>query len=110
MSKNLFEQKITKKLNALADQHPSTPQVISHVLEHIQDRKKPKKQVWKVTSLAFAAVLASVAITPNILQFMNKNDETTQTVMATSDKLSPQMVEDLEMVMVFGENVPRHGS
>ncbi|MBF7694913.1 hypothetical protein [Acinetobacter rathckeae] len=110
MNKNQFEQNITKKLDTLAQQHPNKSQVITHVLGHIKDKKANKRHMWKVTSLAFAAVLASIAIAPNVFHFMNKNDDASQTAMATTEKLSPQMVEDLEMVMVFGENNPRHGS
>ncbi|SDB84997.1 hypothetical protein [Acinetobacter boissieri] len=109
MNKNPFEQKITKTLDTLAKQHPQSPQVISNVLKDIRDQKQRQRNGWKITSLAFAAVLASIIIAPNIFHIMSK-DESTQTAMATTEKLSPQMVEDLEMVMVFGENNLRHGS
>jgi len=60
-----------------------------------------------MTGFAVAAAVMGIFVLPNSLDLNQQNYEH-QTI--ASPKLSPQMVEDLEMLSVFAEDKASHGS
>ncbi|RSP70305.1 hypothetical protein EA729_13005, partial [Acinetobacter baumannii] len=61
---------------------------------------------WKMTGFALAAAITGFVILPNSVDMLDKP----QNQVVVNPKLSPQMVEDLEMLMVLGEDKVQHGS
>lgn len=106
MKNDDFTKQVTSKLDGLARQHKDKPVVMNHVLEHIQTRSTSRYGWWKMTGFALAAALAGFIVLPNALELTEKP----QNQVVASPKLSPQMVEDLEMLMVLGEDKVPHGS
>ena len=105
MNHDDFLKQVTNKLDGLAQQHKGKPIVMNHVLDQIQVQKHSRFAFLKMSGFALAAALAGVVVLPNI----NPHEET-QTQVVSTPKLSPQMVEDLEMLMVLGEDQVQHGS
>jgi hypothetical protein len=105
MNQDDFLKQVTSKLDRLAQQHKDKPVVMHHVLEHIQDARHSRFAFLKMSGFALAAAIAGVVVLPNL---GSHNETQTQTV--SVPKLSPQMVEDLEMLMVLGEDKVPHGS
>lgn len=101
-----FTKRVTSKLDGLADNHKDKVTVMNHVLDHIQERRSSYYSVWKMTGFALAAAITGFMILPNSVEFSEKP----QNQAIVSPKLSPQMVEDLEMLMVLGEDKVPHGS
>ncbi len=106
MNKDDFTKKVTSKLDTLATHHKAKPVVINHVLETIQDRPSPHYSMWRMTGFALAAAITGFVILPNSMEMT----EQPQNQVAVTPKLSPQMVEDLEMLLVLGEDRVGHGS
>lgn len=107
MKNDDFNNQLKTKLDQLAQQHPDKPLVINHVLDQIQHKKWSQRRHWKMTGFAIAAAVTGIFVLPNSLDINNKDYEQ-QTI--ASPKLSPQMVEDLEMLSVFAEDKATHGS
>ena len=59
-----------------------------------------------MSGFALVATITGFVILPNAVTL----NETPQTQVVSVPKLSPQMVEDLEMLMVLGEDKAPHGS
>jgi hypothetical protein len=98
---------VRHQLNKLADQQQNKKaMVMNHVLDHIQTRKNSRYGLWRMSGFALAAAITGFVILPNSDVFEPKQE--TQAVI--SPKLSPQMMEDLEMLMVLGEEKVPHGS
>lgn len=97
MNQDEFTKQIIQKLDHLAKTHAQKNAVQNNVLQAI----KPN---WKY---ALAAALAIFMIVPTATHFFDHKE---QTSIAVSNKISPQMAEDLEMMMVFGEDKTTHGS
>lgn len=93
MHQDDFNRQITQKLNQLAYRHPAKQRLMEQVA------LKTKATKWKLMSYAIAAAITGFMVLPNLVQHQTN---------PTVAKLSPQMVEDLEMVRVFGEDT--HGS
>ena len=105
MKQDDFLKQVTSKLDGLAQHHKDKPVVMNHVLEHIQEVQHSRFAFLKMSGFALAAAIAGVVVLPNIV---SHNEPQTQAVSAP--KLSPQMLEDLEMLMVLGEDKVPHGS
>lgn len=105
MKQDDFLKQVTSKLDGLAQHHKDKPVVMNHVLEHIQDAQHSRFAFLKMSGFALAAAIAGVVVLPNIV---SHNEPQTQAV--STLKLSPQMLEDLEMLMVLGEDKVPHGS
>lgn len=101
-----FSKKIAQRLNQLAEQHQDKPQVMNHVLDHVQQRSTTQYGWLKMSGFALTAALTGILIFPNT-ETLNETP-ITQTQNVT--KLSPQLVEDLEMLRVLGEDNTQHGS
>lgn len=105
MNHDDYLKQVTSKLDGLAQQHKDKASVVNHVLEHIQDKKTTRYGMWKMSGFALAAAITGIAILPHSLPL---HETTPQS--HVSPKLSPQMVEDLEMLMVLADEQVRHDS
>jgi hypothetical protein len=101
-----FKKQVSSKLDELAQHHPNKPLVMNHVLDKIQDKKSSRYGFLKMSGYAVAAAITGFIVIPNVTEITQQ--PTDQAVI--SPKLSPQMVEDLEMLMVMGEDEIPHGS
>ena len=107
MKKDEFTKQVTSKLDQLArEQHHNKMFVMNHVLDSVQKRPTSFYSIWKMTGFAFAAAIMGVVVLPSSLQLTDKP----QNQVIVNPKLSPQMVEDMEMLMVLGEGKVPHGS
>ena len=106
MKQDDFLKQVTSKLDGLAQQHKAKPVVMNHVLDHIQQQKSSRFVYFKMTGFALAAAIAGIVVLPNSFDMSEKP----QNQVVVTPKLSPQMVEDLEMLMVLGEDKVPHGS
>ena len=59
-----------------------------------------------MSGFAFAAAIMGIVVLPGSLQLADKP----QNQVIANPKLSPQMVEDMEMLLVLGEDKVQHGS
>lgn len=102
-----FAKDLAQKLEIIAKSHQNTPVVMDYVLNKVY---KPKKNYYmKAMGFAIAAAIASIVVLPHAFNLKN-DDHNAQISVTNPTKLSPQMVEDLEMVMVLGEDSRTHGS
>ena len=106
MKQDDFLKQVTSKLDALAQHHKDKPVVMNQVIETIQDRETARYGLWKMSGFALAAAIAGFVVFPNSIEMAAKP----QNQVVVTPKLSPQMVEDLEMLMVLGEDKVPHGS
>ena len=107
MKKDEFTKQVTSKLDQLArEQHHNKMLVMNHVLDSVQKRPTSFYSIWKITGFTFAAAIMGVVVLPSSLQLTDKP----QNQVIVNPKLSPQMVEDMEMLMVLGEGKVPHGS
>lgn len=108
MNNDDFTKQVTGKLNSLAQHHRNKAVVMEHVLEEIKDKSfKSHFMTWKMTGFALAAAITGFVILPNAVDL---DDKPSQQQVVVTPKLSPQMMEDLEMLSVFGEESAAHGS
>ncbi|MDN5512459.1 hypothetical protein [Acinetobacter sp.] len=106
MKQDDFLKQVTSKLDGLAQHHKAKPTVMNHVIEEIQARETSRYGLWKMSGFALAAAIAGFVVFPNSIEMATKP----QNQVVVTPKLSPQMVEDLEMLMVLGEDKVPHGS
>ena len=106
MKQDDFLKQVTSKLDGLAQHHKAKPVVMHHVIEEIQDRETARYGLWKMSGFALAAAIAGFVVLPNSMEMTTQPQNQAVSV----PKLSPQMVEDLEMLMVLGEDKVPHGS
>ena len=107
MKKDEFTKRVTSRLDQLAkEQHHNKMLVMNHVLDSVQKKHTSFYSIWKMTDFAFAAAIMGIVVLPSSLQLTDKP----QNQVIVNPKLSPQMVEDMEMLMVLGEGKVPHGS
>lgn len=107
MSRNDNLKSIRNQLNTLADQQKMAKAVVmQNVLNEIQDQKSSRYSMWRMSGFALAAAITGFIILPNSAVF----DAQPETQVVVTPKLSPQMIEDLEMLLVLGEDKVPHGS
>ena len=106
MKQDDYLKKVTSKLDGLAQHHKDKAVVMNHVIEEIQERETSRYGLWKMSGFALAAAIAGFVVFPNSINIAEKP----QNQVVVTPKLSPQMVEDLEMLMVLGEDKVPHGS
>lgn len=107
MNKDEFTKQVTSKLDQLAkEQQHNKLMVMNHVLDSVQKKPTSYYSIWKMSGFALAAAITGIVILPNSLQLTDKP----QNQVVINPKLSPKMVEDMEMLMVLGEDKVRHGS
>lgn len=108
MKNDDFAKQLTSKLDQLAQNHRNKAVVMERVLEDIQPKPFMSRfSSWKMTGFALAAAITGFVVLPEVVQLDQKTD---QQQVIVSPKLSPQMMEDLEMLSVFGEEKVAHGS
>lgn len=100
-----FIHKIVQTLEKQAQQHPETDQVLKHVMHAVQQRPA-KRQVWAMSGFALAAAIAGMSLAPNLLS----HQSAVQPQTVNTAKLSPQMIEDLEMLSLLGTETKKYGS
>jgi len=101
-----FIKQVNQKLDRLAQSHQQKAKVMNNVLEHIHERESSRYGMLKMSGFALVAAIAGFIVLPNAVT-MNTKPEVQ---IVSTPKLSPQMVEDLEMLMVLGEDKVPHGS
>ncbi|MFW2034682.1 hypothetical protein [Acinetobacter junii] len=107
MNKDEFTKQMTSKLDQLAkEQHHNKMLVMNHVLDTVQKKPTSYYSIWKMTGFALAAAITGIVVLPNSIDLTDKP----QNQVIVNPKLSPQMVEDMEMLMAFGEDRVPHGS
>ncbi|MFV5383906.1 hypothetical protein [Acinetobacter junii] len=107
MNKDEFTKQMTSKLDQLAkEQHHNKMLVMNHVLDTVQKKPTSYYSIWKMTGFALAAAITGIVVLPNSIDLADKP----QNQVIVNPKLSPQMVEDMEMLMAFGEDRVPHGS
>ena len=107
MKKDEFTKRVTSRLDQLAkEQHHNKMLVMNHVLDSVQKKPSSFYNIWKMSGFAFAAAIMGIVVLPGSLQLADKP----QNQVIANPKLSPQMVEDMEMLMVLGEGKVPHGS
>ena len=107
MNKDEFTKQVTSKLDQLAkEQHHNKMLVMNHVLDTAQKKPTSYYSIWKMTGFALAAAITGIVVLPNSIDLADKP----QNQVIVNPKLSPQMVEDMEMLMAFGEDRVPHGS
>ena len=107
MNKDEFTKQVTSKLDQLAkEQHHNKMLVMNHVLDTVQKKPTSYYSIWKMTGFASAAAITGIVVLPNSIDLADKP----QNQVIVNPKLSPQMVEDMEMLMAFGEDRVPHGS
>lgn len=106
MKQDDFLKQVTSKLDGLAQHHKDKATVMNNVLEDIHQHETSRYGFWKMSGFALAAAIAGFIVLPNATVL----DEKPQNQVISTPKLSPQMVEDLEMLMVLGEDKVPHGS
>ena len=107
MNKDEFTKQVTSKLDQQAkEQHHNKMLVMNHVLDTVQKKPTSYYSIWKMTGFALAAAITGIVVLPNSIDLADKP----QNQVIVNPKLSPQMVEDMEMLMAFGEDRVPHGS
>lgn len=107
MNKDEFTKQVTSKLDQLAkEQHHNKMLVMNYVLDTVQKKPTSYYSIWKMTGFALAAAITGIVVLPNSIDLAEKP----QNQVIVNPKLSPQMVEDMEMLMAFGEDRVPHGS
>ena len=107
MNKDEYTKQVTSRLDQLAkEQHHNKMLVMNHVLDTVQKKPTSYYSIWKMTGFALAAAITGIVVLPNSIDLADKP----QNQVIVNPKLSPQMVEDMEMLMVLGEDKVPHGS
>ena len=101
-----YLKQVASKLDHLAHRPHDQAQVMNQVLDRIQQKKAARYGLWKMSGFALAAAVTGIAILPQSHDLTDS--QMNQAVV--SPKLSPQMVEDLDMLLVLGEDRGPHGS
>lgn len=101
-----FIQKIVQTLEQQARQHPEKDLVLRHVMEAVTQRPAAKRHIWAMSGFALAAAITGISLAPNLLS----HQANTQPQAVSSAKLSPQMIEDLEMLSLLGTETKKYGS
>ncbi|XID75529.1 hypothetical protein ACF3NA_03040 [Alkanindiges sp. WGS2144] len=102
-----FTRKIIQTLDEEARQHPDQDMVLDHVMQAIRPRAAAKRHIWAFSGFALAAAITGISLAPNLLS-QQPGTPSNQTV--SNAKLSPQMIEDLEMLSLLGMENKKYGS
>lgn len=101
-----FIHKVIQTLEKQARHHPETNQVLEHVMSSIQQRPAARRHIWAMSGFALAAAITGISLAPTLLSHQPNGEP--QTV--STAKLSPQMIEDLEMLSLLGTETKKYGS
>lgn len=106
MKNNDLQNKVLSTLNERAQNHQKQHIVIQNVFAKIEHNTHSKFNRWGLTGFALAAAITGVVVIPST--FLNDASNESKIIVNTP-KLSPQLAEDLEMLLVLGEDAI-HGS
>lgn len=101
-----FLNKIVQTLEKQARHHPENDQVLNHVMDAIRPQPAARRHIWAMGGFALAAAITGISLAPNLLSHQPSVEP--QTV--NTAKLSPQMIEDLEMLSLLGTETRKYGS
>ena len=101
-----LNKQVIKTLESKAQNHVNKQRVMNNVFAKVEQRHHRKFNRWGFTGFALAAAITGFAILPNNL--LNEPKES-HGITVNSAKLSPQLADDLEMLLVLGEDAT-HGS
>jgi hypothetical protein len=100
-----FTRDIVKALNQIAQQHPHQVDIARQVeLAMLQPQRKFHSRKWAFGGLALAAALTGFTVAPHLIQIWHQD----QVNQATAPKLSPQMMDDMEMLSLLGTTENRN--
>lgn len=102
-----FKQKIVKALDQQAKSHRSRHAVMQGVLARIEENRHRKFNRWGIAGFALAAAITGFAVIPT--DMLQTNKDKVSPVQLSSQRLTPQLADDLEMLLVLGEDA-KHGS
>lgn len=105
MQKDDFKQSIINALNNKA-KHMPRHAVAQKVFERLEEKRHEKYNRWGI-GLALAAAITGLSIVPTTL--ITDNSQQDKAAVISIPKLTPQLADDLEMLLVLGEDVT-HGS
>jgi hypothetical protein len=100
-----LKDKIVKALDQQAQTHRLRQAVMQGVSIRLEENRHRKLSRWSIAGLAIAAAITGIAIIPN--DMLHSNPEPQHVL--NSQKLTPQLADDLEMLLVLGEDA-KHGS
>lgn len=106
MQHNDLNKKIINTLESKAKHHAKRHLVINNVFAKVEQQRHQKFNRWGFTGFALAAAITGFVILPN--NVLNESNDT-QSVTVNASKLTPQLADDLEMLLVLGEDAT-HGS
>ncbi len=106
MQNDDLQHKIIAALNQKAKGHYRQHQVINGVFTRIAQKEHERFNRWGIAGFALAAAITGIVVVPN--GFFNDAQNPSQIVVNTP-KLTPQLADDLEMLLVLGEDIT-HGS
>lgn len=105
---NRLQQKIIATLNQQADNHRRRAELQAKVFARLeQPQRHSVLNRWGVAGLALAAALTGLSVIPD--GAFNRQEEQPQMTTGTPSKLTPQLADDLEMLLVLGEDSSRGG-
>lgn len=99
---DLLKKQIISTLNEKVAQQHASQLIIRSVFASIEQRRHQKYNRWGI-GLAFAAAITGISIIPSGI------DQKQTEIMVNTPKLTPQLADDLEMLLVLGEDI-KHGS
>ena len=102
-----FTRNIVRTLEQGAEQHPDKGIVLTHVMQAIKPRQSANRRTWAIGGFALAAAITGIGLAPNLLL---QQPHIPSNQIAESAKMSPQMIEDLEMLSLLGMENDKYGS
>lgn len=105
MNNDDLQHKIIATLDQKARHHHNRHQVMENVFVHIEQKRHERFNRWGITGFALAAAITGIVVVPNGLI---EESQQQQQISVSTPKLTPQLVDDLEMLLVLGEDI-KHG-
>lgn len=102
-----FTRTIVRTLEQGAEQHPDKGVVLTHVIQAIKPRHAANRRTWAMGGFALAAAITGIGLAPSLL---SQQPSIQPNQIAESAKMSPQMIEDLEMLSLLGMENDNYGS
>lgn len=102
-----FTQKIVRSLEQGAKQHPDQEVVLKHVMQAIRPVQTANRRNWVMGGFALAAAITGIGLLPTLV---SQQPDLQPNQIAESAKMSPQMIEDLEMLSLLGMENSKYGS
>lgn len=95
-----LKKEIISKLEKLAKQHPNRHIVNSQVFQKLKTKHNQRVARWSMFAFTLVATITGITLFPHAT-VDHKSDQST---INQSQKLSPQLADDLEMLLVLGED------